>query len=81
MEISREVVYRAIDSERKYQNEKWAGHSHEVGAYLTLLRSYINKAEEAWTSNKGDEEALDVVRKIAGISVHCMEEHGAPFRK
>ncbi|GAG92939.1 unnamed protein product, partial [marine sediment metagenome] len=54
---------------------------HTVGNYLTMLRRYANKADEAWTDNAGDLAALDVIRKIAGIAVHCMEDWGAPLRK
>jgi hypothetical protein len=81
MNATREQVYDAIDTERDYQDKKWAGHSHEVGAYLTMLRTYVARAEEAWTSNSGDAPALEVVRKITAIGVHCMEQHGAPHRK
>ena len=41
----------------------------------------MDKANEAWSMNAGDEDALDVVRKIGGIAVHCMEDHGAPERE
>lgn len=78
---TRRKVYRAIDSERDYQEAKWGNHRHEVGAYLTMLRIYMNRADEAWTSNKGDDAALEVVRKIGGIAVRCMEDHDAPMRK
>jgi hypothetical protein len=79
--VTRQEVYKAIDSERDYQEAKWGGHSHEVGAYITMLRTYISRADEAWTSNNGDDAALEMVRKVASIAVHCMEEHGAPLRK
>lgn len=77
----RDEVYKAIDSERTYQDNKWPNHSHEVGAWITMLRSYVTKADEAWTNNIGDAAALEVIRKISGIAVRCMEEHGAPHRQ
>jgi hypothetical protein len=77
---SRAEVYRAIDGEREYQETKWPDHKHEVAAYLTMLRSYMNKADAAWTDNVGEEAALDVVRKIAGIAVSCMEQNGVVHR-
>ena len=75
-------VYAAIDGERDYQDKQWKGpdHQHEVGAYITMLTYYVQKAQEAWTVKSGDYDALHVIRKIAGIAVHCMEEHGAPKR-
>ena len=80
--IPRAEVYDAIDGERDYQNKQWSGpdHQHEVGAYITLLAAYVQKAQTAWTDKSGDYDALHVIRKIAGIAVHCMEEHGAPKR-
>ena len=78
--MKREDVYKIIDSERDYQESQWAGHNHEVGAYLTMLRYYLTDAERAWTKNNGDGPALDVIRKIGSIAVACMEEHGVEKR-
>ncbi len=83
---TREEVYKAIDSERNYQNslgpdkrEPREEH-HSVGDFITMLSSYVSKLQSAWTDNPGDTEALKVMRKCAGITVRCMEEHGAPPR-
>ncbi len=62
---SRQEVYRAIDGERDYQDDKWAGHQHEVGAYLTMLRSYLNKAEAAWTDAASRLWATNLAEQIA----------------
>ena len=78
--MDRKEVYSRIDTERDYQDLIWSGHTHEVGAYITMLRHYVTKAEQAWTENQGDTPALDVIRKITAIGVHCMEEHGVPER-
>jgi hypothetical protein len=88
---TRQEVYAAIDSEREYQDRVIANDparhdanvdaDHSVGAYLTMLDSYLRKAQDAWTDHAGHDKALDIVRKIAGIAVHCMEDHGAPPRK
>ncbi len=83
--IKREEVYEAINTERKYQDKlganRTAGEEHTVGDYVTMMQHYQNALVEAWTVNAGDDVALDVMRKIAGIAVHCMEDHGAPERK
>ena len=80
----RDEVYSLISGERDYQDvlgaSRTAGKPHDVGSYLTMIRTYVTRAEEAWTNNPGDEAALDQIRKIAGIAVHCMEDHGAPAR-
>lgn len=86
--MTREEVYQLIDGERDYQDNLIANGvfeggtptTHSVGAYITMLSHYINKLQEAWTTQKGDQAALDVMRKCAGIAVHCMEDHGAPAR-
>lgn len=82
--MKREDVYKLIDSERAYQHtlppNRTIGFSKTVGEYITMLHHYMNKLDEAWTCNAGDEKALEVMRKIAGIAVHCMEDHGAPPR-
>lgn len=79
--MTRKQVYEVIDSERDYQDTVWSGHKHETGAYILLLKSYIDKAMEAWVVNDGDKPSLEVIRKVAGIAVNCMEEHGAPYRE
>lgn len=82
---NREQVYQAIDTERKYQDalgaNRTAGEDHTVGDYVTMMQYYQNALIEAWTTTAGDDAALDIMRKIAGIAVHCMEDHGAPKRK
>jgi len=84
---TRDEVYAAIDSERAYQNSLGADRrepreiNHSVGDYLTMLRVYLNKADVAWTDNPGTDAAMNVIRKIAGIAVRAMEEHGAPQRE
>ena len=88
--LSRTEVYRLIDGERDYQNNL-ADHkgwiegdrtpATKVADFITLLDVYVQRAQAAYADNSGDEPALDVIRKIAGIAVHCMEKNGAPERK
>lgn len=84
---SRQEVYAAIDSERDYQDGLGSDRrepseiNHSVGDYITMLAAYVTKLQQAWTDNPGDSAALEVMRKCAGITVRCMEEHGAPHRK
>lgn len=88
--LTRNEVYKAIDSERDYQDKKgkdlgW-GHgqgaqNHSVGDYITMLQAYTNKLHETYVSSVGDEQSLECIRKIAGIAVSCMEKHGVNPRK
>lgn len=85
----RDSAYYAIDTERDYQDalgedrcefEQNRMRNHSVGDHLVMLKVYVDRALLAWTDNPGDAKALDVVRKVAGIAVRCMEYHGAPER-
>ena len=81
----RKEVYDAIDSERDYQNSLGPFRTneplHTVGDELTMLATYLRKAQDAYTSKPGVEAALHEVRKIAALAVRCMENHGAPQRE
>ncbi len=69
-------VIDCVNKERDYQDQQWDGHSHSAAAYHTMFQHYLTKTIEAWTVNDGDLHALDFIRKLAGISVHCLEENG-----
>lgn len=83
-------VYRAIDTERDYQDsfvlpERQYYQTHTLGEFVLMLNQYAAQAMQKWThhSDAGDDypESLHEVRKIAAIAVRCMEQHGAPPRK
>lgn len=88
MTATREEVYAAIDTERAYQNQVWPDQSLEdqpnqltIGEFILLIEEYAAKARASWTTEPAPEtEALNGIRKIAGIAVNCMEQHGAPHR-
>lgn len=72
--MTREQVYKSIDSERYYQDRKWGTvqqHPHEVGGYLTLMRKLLRDAEDAWASNNNDWKALIELRKVLAVGVAC----------
>lgn len=78
--IPRDVLL-VLEAERFYQNslgpERTDGCPKSVGDYIAMLGYYKTQLDAAWTTNPGDIEALHVIRKIAGIAIRCMEEHGA----
>lgn len=83
MHMVRGEVYKAIDSERKFQDRKWGTiekHSHEVGGWLTLMRKLLGDAEKAWSESGGDREALAEIRKVIAVGVACCEQHGVSER-
>lgn len=76
-------AFKLIDEERKYQ-EDIACPKVSLEGELLLLGDYIDRARRAYAENFGDETesaARDIVRKIAAISVRCIENHGAPERR
>jgi hypothetical protein len=82
--LTKEQVRELIDGERDYQDQlgpdrTW-GHDHTVPGYLCMFDRYLRNAIDAWTDNAGDRAALINIRKLAGITVHCMEDHGALYR-
>jgi hypothetical protein len=80
----RQRAFDAISGERDYQDslgsDRTDGAKHTVGDYIVMLQHYQQELVKAWTKNAGTNEALHIMRKIAGIAVHCMEDHGAPPR-
>jgi hypothetical protein len=82
--MERRDVYAAIDSERDYQVKKWGTNEQrpkQVGAWLTLMRAILFRAENAWAFVDGDYEALEEVRKLTAVGVSCMEQHGCERRE
>lgn len=80
---ARAKVFGAIGTERHYQETKWGDlvdHPQSVGAYLTLMRVHLTRAENAWAGANHDFDALDCLRKVLAIGVACGEQHGMPSR-
>lgn len=78
--MERKEVYSVINDERVFQDRKWgtiADRPKQVGAWLTLMRHLLTKAESDWATSSGDHNALDEIRKLVAVGVACMEQHGA----
>ena len=87
---TRDEVYIAIDGERDYQDDlagvkKWDEEDRvpakSVGDFLLLLNVYIQRASVDYADNVGDHQPRKVIRKIAAIAVHCLEQNGVIERK
>lgn len=88
--MTRADVYKAIDTEREYQDAlgqdrvRDPGNSRALsqGEALVLIRHYLRAAEDAWTKNPGESvvETSHVLRKIAAICVRDGEKYGMPYR-
>lgn len=81
---TRNEVYDAVDTERIYQSNVISQDPNRcmlipksVGDYIVMLSAYINRTQQTWCDTPGNEQTLHFIRKIAGIAVKCMEQHGA----
>lgn len=87
--MERTQVYKALDSERDYQEQTTADPNRpdmiedfHLGDALTAIRYNLRKAEEAWYIGAvPHQEAMKYVRKIGGICVKMGETLGMPERK
>jgi hypothetical protein len=79
--VSRQEVYEAIDSERNYQESLVRNDVTDQRPLeqLALIEHVIAKLKADWYNNPGQAD-MNYFRKIAGIAVRCMEQHGAPTR-
>lgn len=89
MMTERLEIYGAIDGERAYQDGCWnpettpSGGKHPIGSWLTFIRSYLREAEDKLSRGpdpKASNDALDILRKIVGMGVACMEQNGVVHR-
>ncbi len=90
MKIPRKKVYNAIDSEREYQIKKWGktfsgnrpGNGwRSVDEYVNYISGYTAELLQVSSHYGTEDDKLNLVRKVAGLCVACMEQHGAPLRK
>ena len=89
MKVTRQAVYEAIDTERMYQDTKW-GHTLSGGRpgkgersadeFILYIVGYADKLKAYASEFANTETKLHFVRKVAGLCVACMEQHGAPKR-
>jgi hypothetical protein len=86
----RETAYKAIDSERNYQDNRLGNSARtkvednrSLGDLILLADVYVEKAKLAFAGAHpaGKTEALDQVRKVAALGVLIMEKHGIQFRQ
>lgn len=83
---TREEVYRAIDGERDYQDAHTmydpVNPDFTTGDYITMMRHYVDELAAKWALSPGaaPDGVMHNMRKIAAISVQCMEVHGALSR-
>lgn len=88
--MERTEVYSVIDSERTYQDSKWnsettyTGGLHSLEEWFMYIEDYVNEAKHILSResiNDSKTRCTDIMRKVAGMAVCAMEQHGADYRK
>jgi len=80
--MERSKVYAAIDSERLHQDRKWgtiADHPHEVGAWLTIMRTLLAKAEAEWSGKADDRPALGEIANCSRLAWRAANSTASRF--
>lgn len=88
--MKREEIYKAIDSERDYQDKRWNENTtaskgkHSPEEWLMYMEDYINEAKHILSRESvqnGYPKAMDIMRKVAAMAVCAMEQHGVNNRE
>ena len=79
-----ETIFQKIKDERDYQDHictlKEIPLNPSVEGELVMLKTYIDKTLILWTKNPSSPQILSELRKIAGIAIRGLENHGCPKR-
>ena len=85
--MKREEVYRALDSERDYQDQKWGNTlregKHTPTEFMVYMQDYLLEAMKIisrMADPEASEKAMHIIRKITAMGVACGEQHGMPDR-
>lgn len=93
---SRQDVYAALDSERRYQQSRAEAvsgvgsgeHRHSVEEFVLYMDDYMTELKHqlsrTWTPTGSANDvpaALHTLRKVVALGVACMEQNGAPKRE
>ena len=90
MTATREEVYKAIDGERNYQDDRWnestttSAGLHSVTEFVLYMEHYLTETRRLLStqaSPKAEQDGLDFIRKVTALGVACMEQNGVVKRK
>lgn len=90
MVMSREDVYKTIDSERDYQDIRWnedttiSEGKHSPEEWFMYIEDYVNEAKHILSRENMQNsypKAMDIMRKVAGMAVCAGEQLGMEKRK
>lgn len=89
MTVPRSVVYAAIDTERDYQDARWGDSlssdrpgngERSIDEFALYISAYADKMVQQCGTFADPKAKLESIRKVAGLCVAAMEQHGAPDR-
>lgn len=82
--MERRQVYKILDGERAYQDEKWGGNLHDrnhaVESWMTYMDYYLHQAKRRISTEAGVQGGLDELRKVVALGIACFEANGVPKR-
>lgn len=89
MKSTRKEVYKAIDSERDYQDSRWNRNTtnsegiHSEYEWLIFIQDYVNEGMHI-ASREPEPDARkkvnDQLRKIAAMAINALEQNGVSPR-
>ena len=88
--MTRNEVYKLVDSERDYQDKRWgktlsSGRPGDGGRtideFALYILGYSNNLMYLASHSCDSDSKLDFVRKVAALCVACMEQHGGRPRE
>lgn len=83
--MKREDVYKLIDGEREYQNERWKNDIMPSGTWewIVYMEDYLTEAKHILSRQEAPEcypAAMAIIRKVTAMGVAAMEQIKTPAR-
>ena len=87
--MTRQEVYKRIDSERDYQSKVWnettstSKGEHSIEDFIVYMEDYLCEAKHVLSRTPQPEcnkKASAIMRKVTAMGVSCMEQHGTEYR-
>jgi hypothetical protein len=88
--MERTEVYKLIDGEREYQNERWkedkmpsGTHVHTPEEWIVYMEDYLAEAKHILSRNEAPGcyvAAMAILRKVTAMGVAAMEQIPTPPR-
>ena len=80
--MKRTEIYKAIDTEREYQDKMWINPiDRPIDSYATYIAYQVTELQKLCATTDEPEEKMNIIRKIAALCVSCAEKHGISERE